>query len=214
MDSRLQDLRSAKNPKSRIKILKGHFATGHSHINTYIDMSTVKARHNNCRETAKVLANEYMHSIVVDTIVCLEETSTIGAYMAEHLADGNQYSFSKGKNISIVSPEYHQSGQILFRDNVQRMVKNSQVLILAPSITTGKSVKQAIEAVLYYGGIVCGICAVFSSVSKINGLEVKSVFASKDIPDYRTYEPGKCPMCQAGERIDAIVNSYGYSELN
>ncbi len=213
MDTRLQDLRSTKNPKARIKILKGHFATGHSHINTYIDMSTVKVRHNNCRETAKVLADEYMHSIAIDTIVCLEETSTIGAFMAEHLADNNRYSISYGKNISIVSPEYHQSGQILFRDNVQRMVKNSQVLILAPSITTGKSVKQAIEAVLYYGGIVSGICAVFSSVSKINGLEVKSVFTSKDIPDYRTYEPGNCPMCQDGERIDAIVNSYGYSEL-
>ena len=38
MDERLEDLRSAKNPKARIKILKGHFATSHSHINTYIDM--------------------------------------------------------------------------------------------------------------------------------------------------------------------------------
>ena len=53
MDERLEDLRSAKNPKARIKILKGHFATSHSHINTYIDMSTVKSRHNNARETAK-----------------------------------------------------------------------------------------------------------------------------------------------------------------
>ena len=55
MDERLEDLRSAKNPKARIKILKGHFATSHSHINTYIDMSTVKSRHNNARETAKFL---------------------------------------------------------------------------------------------------------------------------------------------------------------
>ena len=27
MDERLEDLRFAKNPKARIKILKGHFAT-------------------------------------------------------------------------------------------------------------------------------------------------------------------------------------------
>lgn len=60
MDERLEDLRSAKNPKARIKILKGHFATSHSHINTYIDMSTVKSRHNNARETAKVLAAAYL----------------------------------------------------------------------------------------------------------------------------------------------------------
>ena len=213
MDERLVDLRSTKNPKARIKIMKGHFATSHSHINTYIDMSTVKVRHNNCRETAKVLAEEFIHTTPVDTIVCLEETSTIGSFMAEHLADMSSHSMSRGNNISIVSPEYHQSGQILFRDNVQRMIKNCQVLILAPSITTGKSVKGAIDAVLYYGGTVCGICSVFSSINKINGLEVKTIFTNSDIPDYKAYSPSECPMCKEGKKLDAIVNSYGYSKL-
>lgn len=213
MDERLVDLRSKKNPKARIKIMKGHFATSHSHINTYIDMSTIKVRHNNCRETAKVLAAEYVHTTPVDTIVCLEETDTIGTFMAEQLADMSTHSLSRGNNISIVSPEYHQSGNILFRDNVQRMIKNCQVLILAPSITTGKSVKRAIEAVLYYGGTVCGVCSVFSSINKINGLEVKTIFTSTDIPDYRAYAPSECPMCKEGKHLDAIVNSYGYSKL-
>lgn len=213
MDERLVDLRSTKNLHARIKIMKGHFATSHSHINTYIDMSTVKSRHNNCRETAKVLAAEYVHSTAVDTIVCLEETDTIGAFLAEQLADADAFSLSKGNNISIVTPEYHQNGQILFRDNVQRMIRNQQVLILAPSITTGKSVSQAIEAVLYYGGAVCGICSVFSSISKINGLEVKTIFTSKDLPDYRAYQSNECPLCKEGAKLDAIVNSYGYSEL-
>ena len=53
MDSRLEDLRSTRNPKARIKIMKGHFATSNSHLNTYIDMSTFKTRHNNAKETAK-----------------------------------------------------------------------------------------------------------------------------------------------------------------
>ena len=108
MDERFEDLRSTKNPKARIKILKGHFATSHSHINTYIDMSTVKVRHNNCRETAKVLASEYVSTTMVDTIVCLEETDTIGTFMAEQLADMNPLSLSKGNNISLVTPEYHE----------------------------------------------------------------------------------------------------------
>ena len=213
MDERLVDICSAKNPKARIKIMKGHFATSNSHINTYIDMSTVKARHNNSREVAKLLAEEYMHATLVDTIVCLEETDVIGTFLAEQLADSNRMSLSHDNNISIVTPEYHQNGQILFRDNVQRMIQHKQVLILAPSITTGKSVNRAIEAVLYYGGAVCGICSVFSSISKINGLEVKTIFTSKDIPDYRAYAPNECPMCQAGDKLDAIVNSYGYSKL-
>ena len=213
MDEKLIDLRSAKNPKARIKIMKGHFATSHFHINNYIDISTIKVRHMNCREAARVLTDEFAHMLAVDTIVCLEETDTIGTFMAEQLADNSRHSLSNGNNISIVTPEYHQSGQILFRDNVQRMIENKQVLILAPSITTGKSVKRECEAVLYYGGKVCGICAVFSSVNKINGLEVKSIFTTKDIPDYRAYAPNECPMCKAGEKIEAIVNSYGYSKL-
>lgn len=213
MDERLVDLRSAKNPKARIKILEGHFATSHSHINTYIDMSTVKVRHNNCRETAKVLVEKYVSSTLIDTIVCLEETETIATFMAQELADMHPFSLSKGNNISIVSPEIYQGGQILFRDNKQRMIKDKQVLVLAASITTGKSVKQAIESILYYGGNICGICSIFSSVNKIDGIPINSVFESGDLPNYHAYAPEKCPMCKAGKRLEAIVNSYGYSKL-
>ena len=213
MEDKLLDLRSAKNPKARIKIMKGHFTTSHFHINNYIDISTVKVRHENSRETAKVLTDEIAHMLAVDTIVCLEETTTIGTFMAQQLANNSRHSLSNGNNISVVVPEYHPSGQILFRDNMQRMIENQQVLILAPSITTGKSVKHAFDAINYYGGKVCGICSVFSAVSKINGVEVKSIFSTKDIPDYRAYPSNECPMCKAGQKIEAIVNSYGYSKL-
>ena len=133
--------------------------------------------------------------------------------MAEQLADMSMMSLSKGNNISIVTPEYLPSGQMIFRDNKQRMVENQQVLLLAASITTGRSVKKAIDTVLYYGGTVCGICSIFSSINKINGIEVKTVFTSKDLPDYRAYPPEACPMCKEGKRLEAIVNSFGYSKL-
>lgn len=213
MDERLEDLRSAKNPKARIKILKGHFATSHSHINTYIDMSTVKSRHNNARETAKVLAAAYLSNTTVDTIRLHGRDRSDRNIPCRAAADENQYSLSKGNNISIITPEMYQDGQILFRDNKQRMVENKQVLILAASITTGKSVKQAIESILYYGGRVCGISAIFSSVNKIAGMEVNTIFTSSDLPHYRAYSPEDCPKCREGQRIEAIVNSYGYSKL-
>ena len=53
MTEEFVNLRSRKNPKARIKLMGGHFATMNSHVNTYIDMSTVKTRHNNARETAE-----------------------------------------------------------------------------------------------------------------------------------------------------------------
>ena len=102
MDGRFEDLRSTRNSKTRIKIMKGHFATSNSHLNTYIDMSTIKTRHNNARETAKELAGEYLTNTFVNTVVCLDETEVIGTFLAEHLADSSQLSLSAGNNISVL----------------------------------------------------------------------------------------------------------------
>lgn len=214
MELKLKDLRSSKNPKARIKILQGHFATGNSHINTYIDMYTVKTRHNNAREAAKELAKEYLTTTMVDTIVCLDETEVIGTFLAEILSDSTTMSMSSKNNISVITPEFHQAGQIVFRDNKQRMIKNQQVLILAASVTSGKTVSKSIESVLYYGGSVCGICSIFSAVTKIAGMKINTIFTSSDVPDYRAYAPHDCPMCKEGRPVEAIVNSYGYSKVD
>ena len=208
-----EDLRSSKNPKARIKIKKGHFATENSHLDTYIDMSTVKTRHHNAQQAAKVLADEYAHNSYINTIVCLDEMEVVGSFLAEELADHNNYSLSKDNNISVITPEYSTFGQILFRDNKQRMIKDQQVLILAASVTTGKTIKRAIDTVLYYGGTICGISSIFSAVPAINGIEIKTIFTEHDVPKYHAYEPADCPMCRAGQRVEALVNSFGYSEL-
>lgn len=213
MDERFEDLRSVKNPKARIKIMRGHFATRHSHINMYIDMSTVKTRHNNARETAKTLAAEYLSNTMIDTIVCLKNTEVIGAFMAEALSESSHMSLNAGSNISVVTPEFDSSGDILFRENNQRMIAGKQVLILTDSLATGAMSYQAIECVLYYGGTICGISAVFSAISKVAGLEVKTIFTSSDLPGYHVYNSHECPMCKAGQRLEGIVNSFGYARL-
>ena len=213
MDERLIDLRSKKNPKARIKIMHGHFATQNSHVNTYIDMSTIKTRHNNARETAYTLADEYTSNTMVDTIVCLKNMQVVGTFMAERLADGNNMSLSSGNNISVVTPEFDATGQIFFRDSNERMISGKQVLILTDSMSTGQMARQAIESVLYYGGTVCGICSVFSGISKVAGMEVKTIFTSADLPSYQAYSPHECPMCKNEEKIDGLINAFGYTKL-
>lgn len=213
MDERFVNLRSTKNPKARIKMLSGHFAAKNSHVNTYIDMSTVKIRHNNARETARTLAEQYLTNTMTDTIVCLKNTEVIGAFMAEFLADSSNISMSARNNISVVTPEFDSMGQILFRDSSQRMIEGKQVLILTDSMATGALTMQAIESVLYYGGTVCGICAVFSAISKVAGMEVQTIFTSSDLPDYHVYSAHECPICKAGGRLDGIINSFGYARL-
>ena len=87
------------------------------------------------------------------------------------------------------------------------------ILIVAGLITTGKTMMQAIESTLYYGGRVNGICAAFSLVSKVAGMDINAVFTQKDVPGYEKYSDGNCPMCAAGQKVDAFVNSYGHSAL-
>lgn len=213
MEENFKSIRSSQNSKVRIKILEGHFATTYSHINTYIDMSTVKGRHINARETARELAVAYVNSTAVDTIVCLDGMEIVGAFMAEYLADNRTMALNSGKNISLITPEFNQAGQMFFRDNTQRMVRNMQVLLLVASATTGRTVKQAIECIEYYQGTVCGISAIFSAAGKAYGLEINSLFTCTDIPQYQTFLPGDCPFCKQKMKVDAIVNSYGYSKL-
>ena len=34
-----------------------------------------------------------------------------------------------------------------------------------------------------------------------------------DLPDYQSYDYHDCPYCKAGRKVDALVNSFGYSSL-
>ena len=196
-----------------LKVVPGHFATNHSHINYYIDMTTLKTRVSEAQEVARDLVGLYLYNTFVDTIVCLDGMEVVGAFMAELLAAPGPVSVNQGKNISIVAPESNQLGQMMFRDNTKRMVGGQNVLILAGSLNTGKTMLQAIDTILYYGGNVNGVCAIFSAASKVAGLDIHAAFTTADIPDYQVYPSHACPLCKAGAKVDAIVNSYGYSEL-
>ena len=68
----------------------GHFATSSSHINFYIDVTRLKVRANEAREAARSIKNKMLHHVTtVDTIVCMDGTEVLGAYLAEELEKGH-----------------------------------------------------------------------------------------------------------------------------
>ena len=93
------------------------------------------------------------------------------------------------------------------------MHKGKHVLILAASITTGYTIQAAVEAVNYYGGIVAGLSAIFATTHECLGYPVTSIFDPTSLPDYASFDSRDCPLCKAGQHIDALVNSFGYSAL-
>ena len=178
-----------------LRVAKGHFATSHSHINYYIDVTTQKSRLSEAKAVAKELVAAYQHSTIVDTVLCLDGTQVIGTCLANELTkDG----FA---NMNIL------------RDNLAPMVKGKHVLILSASITTGYTVQAAVEAVNYYGGTVAGLSAIFATTHECMGYEVTSIFDPASLPDYASFDSRDCPLCKAGQHIDALVNSFGYSAL-
>ena len=204
---------STRYSKVPLRVARGHFATNHSHITHYIDMTTLKSRQSMARAAAKSIASEYMSSTVVDTIVCMDGTEVIGSYLAEELTDSGIMSMNQHKAIYVVTPEFNSVGQMIFRDNLQPMIKGKHILFLLASATTGRTVERSLECVSYYGGIVAGISAIFSANEEIAGQKIHTLFQIEDIPEYKTYPHNACPHCQAGQKIEAIVNSYGYSKL-
>lgn len=204
---------STKNPKISITVMQGHFATNHSHINYYIDMTGVKYNSAVAMEAAKTLSVKYSVA-PVDTIICLDGCEIIGGYMAQELTKASMLSVNSQKSINIITPEFNTSNQMIFRDNVQPMITDKNVVLLIASATTGKTIKRSLECIRYYGGIVSGVSALFNaSASDECGIPVDSIFSEIEIEGYKTYSASECPHCRSNHKIDAIVNSFGYSKI-
>ena len=196
-----------------LRVAKGHFATSHSHINYFIDVTIQKTRLSAARAVAQELVSYYTHTTIVDTILCLDGTEVIGSCMASELTRDGYTNMNAHQTIYVVTPEHTTGSQLLFRENTAPMIAGKHVLILAASVTTGYTAQAAVEAVNYYGGQVVGISSIFSTVDECAGYPVRSIFDPKDLGDYQSFESRKCPWCKAGQKIDALVNSFGYSSL-
>lgn len=196
-----------------IKAAKGHFATTHSHINYYIDLTTLKSRSSEAKQAAKVLAGKYMKDTMIDTIVCMDGTMVLGAYLADYLAQEGIPSSNLHQTVYIVEPEYSNSSQLIFRDNIFPMIQNKNVLLLMATISSGISFTKGIRCINYYGGKTVGLASIFSTLTQYDDMSIQSLYTPADIPDYHAYNPIDCPMCQAGEKVEAFVNAYGYSQI-
>ncbi len=202
-----------KNKNLFLRVAKGHFATSHSHTNYYIDVTTQKTRLSEADAVAKELVSAYRTNTIVDTILCIDGTEVIGTCLADELTKEDFRNMNAHQTIYVVSPEYTTGGQLIFRDNLVPMISGKHVLVLSASVTTGVSAQSAIEAIKYYGGNVVGVSAIFATVDECEGYPVISIFNPNDLGNYESYSSQNCPLCKSGKKIEAIVNSYGYSRL-
>ena len=199
--------------KVPLRIARGHFATNHSHINYYIDLTYHKTRLSEAKDSAYELVSKMGNNIPVDTILCLDGTNVLATCVADEQPKIGYRTVNAHNTIYITEPEYNSNSQIIFRDNIQPMIRGKHILVLMASVTTGFTAKKAIEAIGYYGGQVTAIAGIYRAVDEVGGYPVHSIYSVADLPDYESYDYRDCPYCKAGRRIDALVNSFGYSAL-
>ena len=199
--------------KVPLRVARGHFATNHSHINYYIDITYQKTRLSEAKDSAFNLVSHFINDTPVDTILCLDGTAVLGTCVAEELTKSGFRTINAHQSIYVVEPEYNANSQIIFRDNIKPMIKGKTVLVLMASVTTGYTAKRSIEAIHYYGGHVAGVAAIYRAVDEIAGYPVRSVYSVADLPDYESFDYHDCPYCKQGKKIDALVNSFGFSAL-
>lgn len=202
-----------KNRDVFLRVRKGHFATMHSHTNYFIDVTTQKMRLSEAKAVAKELVSHYRAHTIIDTILCIDGMEVVGTCIADELTQDHYLNMNAHQTIYVISPEFISGGQMMFRDNLVPMLSGKNVLVLAASVTTGKSALAAMDAINYYGGKVVGVASVFATVEECDGHPVHSIFDPNDLGDYESYKPNRCPICERGEKIEALVNSFGYSAL-
>lgn len=215
MENRTKELAAKGNRNIVINIIEGHFVTQHSHVNYCIDMTRAKSELNCAKETAKRFAEGFTNT-PVDTIITLERTKMIGGFLAEELSRAG---INVNHNIAVISPEVS-NDQIIMRDNLLPYIRDNRILLLTATATTGMTLTNALEGIWYYGGTPVGAATVFGgnfgesiNMHGVCDVPVVRLFRGEDIPAYKSYTAAECPLCRSGVKIDALINSYGYSKI-
>lgn len=213
MKKSIDSISLEKNPIISIKVVPGHYSTSFYHTNFYLDVSTLKADAYIARDVARELALPYISSALVDTIVCMENTKVIGAFLAQELLQEGTAVMNAGGDIHVVTPMNTVDGKMTFFDNELEWISDKHILLLTASISSGRTLNRALECLLYYNGIITGISALFKIATTMQHLKINTLFTSDDIPGYEVYKAGECEICKAGKQLNAIISSEGFKKI-
>ncbi len=232
------ELVSELDPNLKLRVIPGHFSSDRFHMNYYVDMTALKMKQQEAEMVA--MCKKYISRVQlsmghgqryhtqfseleamlatkapIDTIICLDGCEVIGAYVAHELSKISEDKISNTlqKNFYVITPEFDSTGQMVVRDNIKPMIQGKNVLLVLASAMSGNTILKSIRCILSYGGKVEGISVIFGAIDNIDGYPVHAVFDASSLPDFTLSDPDNCPNCKAGVKLDAVVNSYGYTEL-
>jgi orotate phosphoribosyltransferase len=213
MEDKAYNISLAKNPIISTRVIPGHFATGNAHLNNFLEVSGLNSNSRIARDVAEELAMPYLSSTLVNTIVCMEKTEVIGAYLAQELLQHGAMSINEGDEIHIVTPTTNVNGNMIFPDNIVGWIKDRNIILLVASVSSARALHIGMDCITYYGGRLVGLSALFVASPDTKEDKINTLFTSDDIPGYKLFKTAECEMCKAGVKLDAIVSSEGYTQI-
>ena len=202
----------AKGNKSiKLNIYPGHFATSHAHVDNYFSMTEVRTSSAMAEEAAQWLTRRFKYTHI-DTVIALEYTQIIAAFVASDLSAPG-HDINSGADIHVVTPQINSNNQLMFPTDMQPYVTNKSVLILLSTVSTGRSLARAVECIRYYGGKLAGIGSIFSAIDESGGVPIQSIFKKNDLASYNSYRSDECPFCKEGRKLDGVINTLGCTEI-
>jgi orotate phosphoribosyltransferase len=212
MESKAYSLSYEKNPMISLRVIPGHFTTSTSHLSHFLDVSSMKANAAAAREVARELALPFLSSAQVDTIVCLERTEVIGAYLAEALMESGASAIG-GADIHVITPIANNIGSLSFQSSMVPLLAGKNVLLLSTSISSGRTLDSALDCLAYYRANIVGVSALFMVSSVKHDLPIRALFTSDSVPGYKFYSSRDCELCRAGLPLDALISSEGFTKI-
>ena len=165
-------------------MLEGHFLLSSGlHSRQYLQCALLLSRPNYAASLCKKLARNFKK----DKIEIVVGPAYGGIIVA--------YELARALNAQAIFAERKDSIMQLRRGFAIK--KGQRVLIAEDVITTGKSVKEVIEAVSAYKPKIVGIAALIDRSNK-KALFGKIQFKSVNKLNIKTYTADKCPLCKRG----------------
>ena len=200
------------NKRIRLNVYPGHFATSHAHVDNYFSMSEVRTNCTMAAEAAGLLSEAFRYK-PVDSVISLEYTQIIAAFVAKNLSDSSGRDINSGADIHVLTPQINSNNQLTFTSDMQPFVTNKNGLLILSTVSTGRSLARAADCIRYYGGNLVGIGAVFSAIEESGGMPIQTIFKKGDLASYNSYRTDECPFCKAGRKLDGLVTTGGCTEI-
>lgn len=166
-------------------LLEGHFLlTSGRHSNRYLQCAKIFRNTKYSEELCAALAEKYKDENI--------ETVIGPAMGAVQMA----YEVSRTLNCENFFTERDENGKMTLRRGFT-VEEGQRVLVVEDVVTTGGSVKEVVELVKSFGGVVVGVGSIVDRTGgKIDfGVPFKAVYSA----EVTSWEPSECPLCKAGE---------------